>query len=263
MQFRIGWKWAWFVVAAIATATIAIVLFVWKSGPDMQKLTVEAQTHLQAQLDTDFTPGVARVLSVELVKDGGKFDGSGQLLVLGKALILPFVVVSNEDTTLVTIPNEDMKRVQDSFQGTLSSLRGQYSSFILEPRFRAIFPKELVRDIAKFKGRLETVSPISEDYTYYYGQGCKAHRCTSDEAAWVVEKKTAHLITAIWHVDLGMRGASEINAKIDLYGKPKGQDDLPPPLESWKSDLTDWFNSAATSDGLLDAMRGAEAGSAK
>lgn len=244
----------------ILVASVGAGVAIWTLMPkDAEKLIPAAQSQVQAQLDGDFSPGAAKVMAVKLVRDGNKYDGSASLLVLNRALNLPFNVSADGKTVVATIASGDIGRVQSSLQDQLSDLTGKPSAFILEKRFHAIFPKELTRDGVEFEQRLQTVSAIMEDGNYYYGHGCKAHSCTLDEAAWVIDKKTAHLIAVIGHVDLGKAKGAKVNFDIKLYGKPKGQDDLPPPLEKWKNDMVEWLNSTANSDGMMDAMRGAQA----
>jgi hypothetical protein len=140
-----------------------------------------------------------------------------------------------------------------------SALSGQNSDFILDNRFISVYPVELKRDIESFKSRLQTVSPISEDGRYYFGKGCKQHKCMTDEAVWVVDKKTGHLTACTVHVNLGKKGR-KINVDIELYGNPVGKNNLPPPLEKWKTDLVDNLNSFAQDDNgiMIDAIRAVE-----
>jgi hypothetical protein len=247
MRLRIRWRTT-AIAAAILTLTISIGVAI-------------AKAQLQAQLDTDFTPNVARVMFVSMIRNGKRFDGSANLLVLDKAVILPFAVETNGKANLVTTSSGDLFRVQASFQDTLANLVGKPSSFILDSRFRSIFPKELNRDRKSFASAIggeENTDNVTEDATYYYGHGCRERACMYQQSAWAIDKKTAKLVAVISTVDYVNGGSDKTNVNLDYYGVPKDRSDLPPPLETWKSDLVDWLNSAVNDDGMVDAIRGAQ-----
>jgi hypothetical protein len=83
---------------------------------------------------------------------------------------------------------------------------------------------------ADFVERLDVVVPIVFDGRYYFGTGCKAHECNSNEAAWVIDKTTGRGTAAVMKESLDAGGASS-HEEFEIYGTTV--DNLPPPLQTW------------------------------
>ena len=247
-------------LAVLLSAAIALLLVFKPFEPDMRWIAAQAEQKLQAQLDGDFTPGIARVQRVDLVNDGSRnFNGSATVATIDRSLMVPVHVTSDGKTTVIAIDDGTESKLSSAIRQAVSVLRTKTSDFILDSRFRSIFPADMKRDVRLFSERLGLPQDVTEDAQYYFGEGCEPHNCVTDQAAWVVDKATGHLIAALMHVALGKPG-QDVKVNIVLYGKPAGETDLPGPLEKWKSNVADSLDSAAKENGgvLLDAMRGVQ-----
>lgn len=236
----------------------AFALDLYRSSANAQTLSPTVQIKLQAQLDSDFSPGLAKVMSIQLVKSEQRFDGSANVLVLDKALTLPFAVSHDSDSTIVAVTSGDLERVRSSFQDTLSDLPSKMPEYILDHRFRSLFPQGLAKAADVFGKDLATGEAIRANDMYYIGEGCRAHHCMTHRAAWVIDKKTGHMIAVIGDFNFGEVGKKNYTLNFEVYGPPNKRTDVPQPLEEWERDFSDWLNSAANTDYMMAAMRGAE-----
>ncbi len=113
----------------------------------------------------------------------------------------------------------------------LQALEGKYTNFITDPNLFDLMPptlKEAHR--ADFVGRFDVVMPIVFDGRYYFGEGCTAHECTTNSAAWVIDKTTTGS-TAVIMKEIPDAGGVSSHEEFEIYGTTLAH--LPPPLQRW------------------------------
>jgi len=129
------------------------------------------------------------------------------------------------------------------------ALEGKYSNYIVTTSMFDLMPASLKgANRATFVARLETVVPIVFDGRYYFGEGCMAHECGMNEAAWVIDTTTNKGTAVIMKYIPDVEGMSS-HENFELYGAT--MDNLPPPLAAWATKqgmtemnvVSDMFNS--------------------
>jgi hypothetical protein len=106
-----------------------------------------------------------------------------------------------------------------------------YSDYVLKPSIFELMPESLKAHKGDFAARLETIMPIEMHEGYYFGYGCKAHECGSNEAAWVINKATGESAAIIMRYVPAIPGGIEAHENFELYGVTL--DELPKPLADW------------------------------
>jgi hypothetical protein len=94
-------------------------------------------------------------------------------------------------------------------------------------------PTSLRTAKADFSLRLGVIVPIDSDGRYYFGSGCKAHFCTADEAAWVIDKTTGKGEAVIMEY-VPEHSGMDAHELFRLYGTTI--DHQPPPLAAWSNE---------------------------
>ena len=216
----------------ILFATMLVFLSGCRPSPNIDSVIAETKTQLQQQLNQDYADKHATVENVSLVQTAApKYEGSAEIAAYDSTFDVPLNVTSDGKTTLVTIDNQQLESgFQSTLQRKLAVLNGKYSDYILTPAIFELMPKSLQAAKVDFSARLGVIIPIDSDGNYYFGSGCKAHFCTEDETAWVIDKTTGEGAAAIMEY-MPERNGMDAYELFHLYGTTL--DHLPQPLADW------------------------------
>jgi hypothetical protein len=119
---------------------------------------------------------------------------------------------------------------ETALQQDLATLNGKYPNYIIKSDIFEMMPASLRAAKADFAARLETVVPIESDERYFFGSGCKAHECTENEAAWVIDRTTGKG-TAVIMKEEPANVAMPAHLDFHVYGTISGE--IPRPLLEW------------------------------
>ena len=205
------------------------------SSPSINTVTAEAKTELQRQLDQSYADRHSTVEKVSLIQTTApKYKGQATIAAYHSKFDLPLKVTSDGNTTLVTVEDQPLQNgFQTALQHTLAPMAGKYSDYIVTPAIFELMPTTLQAQKAKLMEQLVVIVPIDSDDRYYFGSGCKAHFCTQDEAAWVIDKSTGRGAAVIMEY-VPERSGMDAHELFHLYGTTI--DHLPQPLAAWANE---------------------------
>jgi hypothetical protein len=164
------------------------------------------------------------------------FRMSGPVVAIGFIILIPSILgIVFGGIMLIGVNNIASQArhqpIQSASNHEIPALEGKYSNYITDPSMSDLMPRSLKgANRADFVERLDVVGPIVFDGQYYFGEGCKAHECTSNEAAWVIDKMTSRG-TAVIMKDFPDAGGVSFHEEFEIYGATLGN--LPPPLQTW------------------------------
>lgn len=215
---------------------IGIVLALALAGcgpPNPAVVGGQAQAALEKQLKADYPKAELRVEKIDVVAvDRPKYEGDASIKLGPIAFTVPVAVTSDGKTTLVKIDKGQFEEtVQAAYRRYAAVLDGKYSDYILSPTQMAVLPASLRSEPGDFKERLETVMPVKSLANWYFGEGCMAHTCGSEMAAWVVNKTNGRAVAVVMKA-VGEPGSGQHSFR--LYGSDV--ENLPEPLREWGSE---------------------------
>jgi outer membrane murein-binding lipoprotein Lpp len=202
------------------------------SSPSIKQVATDTKTQLQGQLNQDFADKRATVQNVSMVQTTApKYEGEATIAAYNQTFTVPLIVTSDGKTTLVTADAQKLSNgFETALERDLAILNGKYSDHIIRSDIFEMMPASLKAAKADFAARLETVAPIESDGRYFFGSGCKAHECTKNEAAWVIDKITGKGAAVIMK-DEPANLAMSAHLDFHLYGVIDGE--FPHPLLEW------------------------------
>lgn len=202
-------------------------------SPNINQVAADAKNQLQHKLSQDYADKHATVQNVSIVQTTApKYEGEATLTAFRQTFTVPVNVTSDGTTTIVAI---DAQKLSNGFaaalQQDLASLNGKYSDYIIKSDIFEMMPASLRAAKFDFAERLETVSLIESDEQYFFGSGCKAHQCMSNEAAWIIDRTTGKG-TAVVMKEEPANAAMPVYLSFHVFGVFDGRE-IPPPLLEW------------------------------
>jgi hypothetical protein len=162
-----------------------------------------------------------------------RFEGSARVKLKSSVVSIPITVLSDGSTVVVNADTEKVNQLGTAVQAReLRDITNKYSDVVTEPHYQAYLPALLRQNFASFEERLETVVPVEKRNGYYFGTGCKAHECGSNEAAWAIAEDGESAAAVVL--------ATEENEIMDphkvFYVYGASPEALPPPLAHWAAE---------------------------
>lgn len=195
--------------------------------PNVEVIASKVQLLLQEKLDIAFGNHDVRVENVVVVREtGNKYQGVANVTSYGASTNLKLAILADGTNIIYETTAVDWASfITFVNQKKVKAVEGKYSDVAVnnETVF-SCFPDSMRKDKAKFVERLSTVMPVELQSAFWFGNGCKAHECGSEEAAWAIDPDNAKGYAIILS-DGGAGPTFSIHG-----GKPE---DLPPPLLSW------------------------------
>lgn len=220
------------IMRIIVVAAFVTLLVGCHPSPNIDKVAADTKAQFQRQLNQDYAENHATVQSVRIVQTAApKYEGEATIAVYNSTFTVPLMVTSDGNTTLVTVDGQKLATgFESALRDDLATLEGKYSDYIMSPAIFDTMPASLKAAKADFVARLQVVIPIDSNGRYYFGTGCAPHECTTNEAAWVIDKMTGKGTAVIMKYVPGMPGMAS-HENFQLYGATR--ETLPPPLTAW------------------------------
>lgn len=201
-------------------------------SPSTSEVGKRAQVELQKKLDasSDFEKDhlvVERLVAVH--KSGANFLADATINAHGKDVHLPLTITADRNNVIIGYAASDWGHFGNEVRLSRGALFAQsYSDVVLKTGiFKDFMPRLLRPDLTSFKHNLETVVPVDVRDGYWFGTGCRAHECGSDEAAWAVSEDTGVGYAVIMNSD----GKGDKDFKV--YIDSGDLDGVPAPLQAW------------------------------
>ena len=205
--------------------------------PDLQKLKADTIQKAQVQIDALYGSGRILVSDAELAaRADNHYDANLTLSLDATRIIIPASVTADATNLIVQIDAVKMKALVESSRLSLvKDLEGIYSYDILKAKYRALYPRDLLRDYKRFSQRMDVGSPVTVTDRYIFGSACQAHSCTFDEAAFVIDRKTGDMAAAVLQTKFEGTDGSQAKRSFRYYGLAKN--DVPAPLKQWAAEI--------------------------
>ena len=220
-------------IMRIAVAAISVILLSGcNPSPSVDKVAADAQAQFQRQLNHEYADKHATVQKVSVVlTTAPKYEGEATIVAYNSTFAVPLMITSDGKTTLVTADGQKLATgFELALQHDLATLVGKYSDYVLSPAMFDMMPPSLKAAKGDLIARLNVVSPVDSDGSYYFGTGCAPHECGTNEAAWVIDKTTGKGTAVIMKYSAARPGM-DAEETFSLYGATK--DNLPSPLAVW------------------------------
>lgn len=204
--------------------------------PSIDNVAAGARAQLQNQVQRDFSAYRLTVQKIDVVALGTpKYSGIATIALRSATFTVPLEITSDGKTTIVSADDRTIAMsMASAIQAQLSVLNGKYSDYVVAPAVFGFFPDSLKSQKAEFVERLSVVTPVVSDRDFYFGSGCMAHECGSNEAAWVIEKDTGAAAAIVMKELPNGPGETSFHLTFHIYGTTAAT--LPEALAEWAAD---------------------------
>lgn len=216
-----------------------VLLVAGRSRPvDTAKVASGAVVELQKSLSQEYGAQRFTVGKVAVVETASrKYDGTAAISEKGISFPLPVAITSDGSTTLVQWDHDKLEQAASrAIAAYLAGMKDRYSDEILKDTYARFLPASLEMRKAEFRERLQTVIPIKFADGFYFGSGCKAHECGSEEAAWAIKASDGSVAIIVMEQfpGPGTPAAREIKGtRPEFFVSGASKTDIPPPLRDW------------------------------
>jgi hypothetical protein len=180
--------------ATTVTFLIACCIVSAACQNDTANIGSKVSALLQQKLNNTFGSSKVTVANVVVIHEHGhKYQGLTTISAYGSSSKVKLSILADGKNVIYNLLSPKWPSLVIAVnKQKVKVVKGEYSDIAVNNKqVFSCFPNLLRKEKGAFAERLSTVVPVKEANGFWFGSGCKAHECGSEEAAWAINPKTA------------------------------------------------------------------------